>query len=213
MKHAAGLLLVLAGFVGPVNAGQLTTTFAGGNGQSGNMFDIVVKSNSLTITGFDLNISGTNPTQIAVYFRTGTWVGNDTSSTGWTLADTVGVTGAGNNLASHIDVNPFTVAAGGVTGLYITTNTITTLLNYTDGSTGSLGTVYATNADLDILVGVGKSYPFGNTFTPRIWNGTIDYTVVTATAVPEPATIISAGFAGLVGLVHAVHRRKAKVVA
>ena len=36
----------------------------------------------------------------------------------------------------------------------------------------------ASNADLDFLEGVGKSYPFGSTFSPRIFNGVIHYGAV-----------------------------------
>jgi len=45
--------------------------------------------------------------------------------------------------------------------------------NYTDGT--AVGAVAASNGDLQILQGTGKEYPFGTSFTPRVWNGTIYY--------------------------------------
>lgn len=47
-------------------------------------------------------------------------------------------------------------------------------LNYTDGT--SVGSVWASNQDLQTLQGAGKSYPFGtSTFTTRNWNGVLHY--------------------------------------
>ncbi|AFY74035.1 hypothetical protein Syn7502_02009 [Synechococcus sp. PCC 7502] len=65
--------------------------------------------------------------------------------------------------------------ANSVTGIYVTFSQGNRLA-YTNGTN-----TYS-NADLQLDLGVGKAYPFSDTFTPRTWNGTIIYDV--ATAVP-----------------------------
>jgi hypothetical protein len=97
-------------------AGTLTTEFAGGNGQDGNMFDVVVGSNPLTITGFDLYLSSGTMT-IEVYAKNGTWVGSENNPLAWTLVSSVpNVVGPG---PTHIDVTPFVLTAGSVWALYL----------------------------------------------------------------------------------------------
>ena len=82
------------------------------------------------------------------------------------------------------------------TGLYVTT-TGPSAINYTNGS--SVGAAAAQNGDLRINQGAGKSYPFGSTFQPRIWNGTIHYTATiptpnfTVTKTPDVASVNAAG--------------------
>ena len=53
-------------------------------------------------------------------------------------------------------------------------------LNYTSGT--SEGSVYSSNSYLEFLEGKGLEYPFGNDFTPRIWNGIINYCPETSTS-------------------------------
>ena len=48
---------------------------------------------------------------------------------------------------------------------------------YTNGT--SVGAIAATNSNLTIYEGYGVSLLFGNFFSPRIWNGTIFYSVNT----------------------------------
>jgi len=35
--------------------------------------------------------------------------------------------------------------------------------------------LYVQDSHLQIYEGVGKSYPFGSDFSPRVWNGSIIY--------------------------------------
>ena len=54
-------------------------------------------------------------------------------------------------------------------------------MNYTDGT--SQGSVYTSDANMQILEGVGLEYPFSGTpFSPRMWNGTIYYSTATGGA-------------------------------
>ena len=40
-----------------------------------------------------------------------------------------------------------------------------------------MGNVYVQDQSIQVLEGVGKSHPFGSTFTTRIFSGTVHYEV------------------------------------
>ncbi len=88
------------------SAGLITTTFAGGNGHAGNMFDVTVFTNPLTVTGLDLNLnSGTF--DVEVYTKSGTYVGSETATGDWTLRSTNnGIVSSGENLATFLFNKP-----------------------------------------------------------------------------------------------------------
>ena len=150
--------------------GQLGTPFVGGNGAGGNMFDITALKN-IEVQGVDVSI-GTSTLTIEVWYRPGSYVGFENSSAGWTLAGTASATGAGTNVPTPV---PLTLAipiqSGQTYGFYVTATSGS--LTYTNGTV--VGNVAASNVDLQIKEGVGKSYPFASTFTPRIWNGVVHY--------------------------------------
>jgi hypothetical protein len=207
IQLAVACAAVLTVAAGQVEGAVLTTAFNADNGQSGNMFDVAVAGNALTVTGLDLNLSAGVWT-IEVYQKSGTWVGFSNNAAAWTLVSThAGVVGAGVNNPTFLDVADFGLAAG-TTGLYVTTTVPNAgLMNYTNGT--GVGNVAASNADLAILEGAGISYPFGATFTPRIWNGSIYYNVATPTAVvPEPFSVAIWGGLGGVGMVIGAIRRR-----
>ena len=152
----------------------LTTTFASNNGQSGNMFDIVALTD-VTIQCFDVNLdSGTWDLEVYAVTGGGTFVGNEAIAANWTLLATVtGLASAGPDLPTALGVGlGVQILAGQTQGFYVTV-TNGTSMNYTNGSTA--GTVFASDANIQFLEGAGKSYPFGATFSPRVWNGNICY--------------------------------------
>lgn len=150
----------------------LTTTFAGGNGQNGAMFDIVGVQ-PVVITGFDVNLTGTATIEVYMVTAGTTFVGVDTNPAAWTLLGTApNVVGLGAGvptpvpLVLNVPINPSQVQ-----GFYVTTTAGT--LAYTNGTLQ--GAIFAQNSDIQFLEGIGKVYPFGGTFTPRVWNGRIHY--------------------------------------
>lgn len=155
----------------------LTTTFAGGNGQNGNMFDVVALRN-VAVHGFDLNLDpGTWNLEVYAVTGGGTCIGKEANASAWTLVGSAaGVVATAANVATPLPIAIDTlVRAGQTQGFYVTvTNGVA--INYTDGTT--LGAVYAQDDDLQILEGHGVAYPFAGTFTPRIWNGTLHYTSI-----------------------------------
>ncbi len=155
--------------------GQITTTFANNNGQNGNMFDVTTFGNPITITSLDLNLAGTNT--VDLYTKSGTYVGYDTTPSAWTLVATATVVSAGTGVPSIFTVPNIVLPANAVTGFYVTTTTGE--LNYTNGAN-----TYS-NSDLELTLGIGKEYPFGTSFSPRTWNGTINYTVNSGPGTPD----------------------------
>jgi hypothetical protein len=161
----------------PVNAMSLNSTMAAGNNHRGNMFDISA-TNQVTITSFDAHPMGN--TTIAIYYKAGTWNGFANSPASWTLIGSAAVTAqpTGTPTPVPVPVN-ITIPAGQTYAFYVTSTNTAVSLNYTDGS--AVGNIFASDANISFKEGAGLEYPFtngtGSTFTPRVWNGVIHYTV------------------------------------
>lgn len=171
-----GLVLALLFTLSAALSAQftLTTTFAAGNGQSGNMFDIEAV-NPVLINSFDVHMrTAGNVSTYEVYYKTSrtSYVGSETNAADWTLLASQSATGAGTGLPTPLNLNlAFAMAPGEKIGFYVVSTGTT--VGYTNGT--SLGAVYTSDANLIFYEGVGKAYPFGGTFTPRIFNGNIHY--------------------------------------
>jgi gliding motility-associated-like protein len=160
------------------------TPYNQNNGQRGIMFDITALTN-ITINCFDVNLDA-GTANVAIYYKVGTHVGFTTTPGAWTLIGTANnVTGA-NNVPTAVPVTVnVAVTAGCTVAFYITrTQAGGPLVNYTNGT--AVGFVYSSNADLQVKDGTGKDYPFGASFTPRRFNGTIYYTL---TSGPSGGTV------------------------
>jgi hypothetical protein len=181
----------------PSSSGSLTTLFAGDNSYAGNMFDLAVIGGSpITINSLDVNVNGSN-CQISVYYRTGSYVGHESSPTGWTLISTLNVNPIGLNMPTPLDINDVTLAVGQTYGFYVTISNYASVaadLNYTNGSN-----TYS-NPNLQLTAGIGKGEPdfTGSTFTPRTWNGTIHYTL--GDAVPVSPWVMLSVFGLIAGV-------------
>lgn len=170
---------------------SLSTTFAGGNGQSGNMFDV---TNNLAVPiildSIDQHIGSTGAETVEIWYVTGggTYVGNETNAAAWTLLGTANVTAAGVGNPTHVPVGGLVIPPGQTYGLYVTVQT--TNIDYT---TLTANTSY-TNGQITIDVGIGNSYQFGGTFSPRGWNGRLYYSgaLCTSDRVPVQAVINAA---------------------
>lgn len=143
---------------------SLKTTDAGGNGSNGNMFDVESK-NDLTIQSFKAHLDGTSTYTVEVHMREGTYKGFESNSNAWELLQTIQVQGkgAGNLTPLPPLPSPIPLQAGAKRAFYVTATT--TNIDYTNGN--SAGAVYAADSNLDICEGVGKTYPFGSTYSPR----------------------------------------------
>ena len=157
---------------------SIETTFAGGNGQAGNMFDIMA-INDITIDSFDVNMDNGVTSDVEVYFKTGPYLPSVNTPGDWTLLDTaVGITSAGDGLPTPLGLSlGVNVAAGDTVAFYVTLTT-STGINYTNGTT--TGALFASDANLEFYEGAGLAYPFSSNFNPRVFNGNIIYTVTTS---------------------------------
>lgn len=173
-------LFILLGF-SIAQAASLTTTFAGGNGQDGNMFEISA-INSVTIRSFDGNLDGDDNYEI--YYKVGTYTGFEDAPGAWTLIGTAtNVISNGDGIATPIpiDIN-VTIPQGETYSFYITSDGIGEGVNYTDGTAEHL--VYVSDANIEIREGLGVEYSFGDTYSPRVWNGTVYYDLITTASIP-----------------------------
>jgi hypothetical protein len=157
---------------GFTQSASLTTLFATNNNSSGNTFDIVPSVN-LQITGFDVNLSAGPSTTIAVYYRSGTAQGNESTPAGWSLVGTDVVVPAGPNAHTAVNVGGVVLQAGQTYGFYIHVQSVPgPSFLYTNG-----GPTTFSNGDLSLTTFHGKGNPAftGASFFPRQWNGTVKY--------------------------------------
>jgi large repetitive protein len=168
---------------GGTTAGELTTTFANNNGQNGVMFDLTANGpEDVSINEF-LGHVGPNfgGQDVTIWYMVGSHIGFESDDTPWIFHETVsatdnGNTGPGGNMVTPLST-PLVIPSGMTYGIFYETDG-TENLDYTDG--------VATYSDafLTFDSGSGKAmgtvHPFdGQTFTPRIFNGTIYYTTGT----------------------------------
>lgn len=175
--------------VGGGSAQNLIAPYNSNNGQRGCMFDLQA-TNTVTITHFDANLYAGTTANYEIYYRAGTHVGFENNAAAWTLLGTASsVTSAGNNVPTPLPINfSVTIPAGQTYSFYIT-NDFGAGTSYTDGT--AVGNFLASDANLTIYEGVGKSYPFGLTFSVRNFNGTIHYSTG-AGSCTSPRTLVTA---------------------
>ncbi|TNF62472.1 MAG: autotransporter domain-containing protein [Rhodobacteraceae bacterium] len=184
MKHTGFALALAAGtalWAGQAHAQELklTTTFAGGNGQSGNAFDIRVGGSAITLRALELHLDGTSAQRLNFWFREGSVIGNLGSSVGWTRLDQAVLTGAGSGNPTPWDIADQVFDANTEYAILILSEG--SGLDYTNSPSG-VGTDAASDANLTIEHGFGVAYNTGDpdgfggsTFQPRTWNGSIIY--------------------------------------
>jgi hypothetical protein len=184
MCKSVALTVLLSIAALPAMAQSLTTTYEGGNGQGGVMFDLVPSTN-MTIDSFDASIYAGTTAEVTIYWRLGTANGFQNSADGWNVMGTATVASQGDNVPTHIAIGGLALSAGQTYGIYIDTGP-SSGVRYTNGRT-----TYS-NADLTLNTWFGKGRPAftGGTFDPRIFNGTVYYTAGPVT------TCASEGYTG-----------------
>lgn len=199
MQKFLGLALAAAVLSSGASANSITTVFNRNNGGSNGgavYFDVVTNASALSVTGIDTN---TNDTGLSfswtVYGRAGTSVGFENSSAGWSVIGTGTGTANGANVPSPITLDaPFLLAANSTTGIAFVIGANAGHDYSGTGSNPAPGALQYSNADLTLNLGAASNVPFSGTpFRPRIWNGTIHYSVV-----PEPATMAGLAMGALV---------------
>jgi hypothetical protein len=176
----------------------LTTTFAGGNSNLGNMFSITALS-TVTITSFDVNFAGTG--NWSLYYRPDDYTltpGSTSSLTGWSLLGTApGLVGAGVGLPTPLPIAFSVTIPAGSTYSFHTASSAGTV-TYTNGA--ALNNVFVANSDIQFREGYGCAGAGNCINVPRVFNGVIHYstgcqssrTALNVTVLPPPAITLSA---------------------
>lgn len=169
---------------------SLSTTLAVNTGQSGNMFDVEA-SNDIQITSFDVHAKNDEPSyDFEVWTKVGTYVGHETNADGaWTLIqNATGVTSNGpRSLTPLPPLPPIIIRSSERHAFYITLTNSTGML-YRKEAMNTEGAMFKSDANLRFYVGIGKAYGnagFSDSFSPRIWSGTISYVLASSSDVPS----------------------------
>jgi len=170
-------------FGSPPVAGALNTGFASNNGAAGNMFDMNALT-TLTMDSFDVNLEpfGGTPAgthNVSVYWKTGTHVGFETDAAAWTFAGSTTVASLGQDVPTPLNLNMGVSINAGETVAWFIVTTTTSAIDYTNG--GTVGDVWASDANMEILEGSGRGLnttdPFAaSVFTTRNVNAIARYT-------------------------------------
>lgn len=185
---------------------SITTIYASNNRGlpgGGVFFDINVSNpNGLRFTQIASNIEEpagvSGSLNVYVTALGGTYVGNERNSTAWTsIASGVG-TSAGIDNPTNIDVTDFVLSQGSYGILLELDNSWTHAYTNGDGT----NQVYS-NSDLTLTLGAASNNPFSASnivFSPRVWNGTLEYEVAPASSapassVPAPLPLFGVGVA------------------
>jgi PKD repeat protein len=184
---------------------QILTTFASGNGQTGNMFNVTpLKDIILDSLTFSPQGTATGSWTVDVYYKQGTYVGFNTNQGAWTLHGTFTATGTAN-VANGItfDIADLSLDKNQLYGIYVrVASGPSGGVNYTNGAN-----TY-NNGDILVETGIGVPGLFGGQFNPRTWNGRLHYkevgcfsngVAVTATINPVAAGTTVVGLTGSKG--------------
>lgn len=189
---ACGVLLLCLGLCSGAGAyayPHLTTMYAADANANGIMFNLdVLSAEDLMIESFDINLTDeNNPASISVYIREGGYAGYEHTPDAWTLAGSAVVTAMGKNNITHLPVGGIRLTAGKTYGIYMAATDPDEIprFRYTLAETEP---VFA-DANLRLWGGTGQYLPmFGGTlYEPRIWNGTVYYTLWPIPQTGDPA--------------------------
>lgn len=167
------------------NVRELSTTFRGGNGASGSMFDVLPLRN-VRIIGMDIHVNSNSSLLVEVWTKLGTHVSFETNESAWTKIASTEIQGQGLGHHSPLpqdSFRPVPMIANERRAFYVSIRRGGGV-RYTNGK--GVGTLYSSNEDLQVFEGVGKSHHFGRTFTNRQWNGVIHYVLDTGVPIPVP---------------------------
>ena len=167
----------------PIVCDSLTAMTAAGNNFHGNMFDVIVDS-ACTLETFSVSVD-VGTWNIAIFYKTGTFVGSDTSASAWTFLDSANVvsTTTGGGALYKVPVSLNLPLAVGTYAFYVTGTKPTVTFNYTNGT--AVGTVVSSDSYLTILEGNGGAYPFDVTYSTRVFNGRAYYCAVVPSGIED----------------------------
>ena len=165
-----------------VGTGSIQTLFTGGNScGGGNMFDITATSGAIQIDSMDVNTTtaASSTFSVIVFYKSGTYLGNETTAGAWTAWDTINVVSAGSGNPSRVKLNPpLFIPASSLHALFI---------NYPASYTN--GTNTYSNTEVTIQTGAGLCGQFSGINAGRMFNGNLYYTKPGCTSPKVPVTL------------------------
>jgi hypothetical protein len=167
------------------------------------MFDVTA-TNSITLNGLTFSNIPSGGT-FNVYGRNSTHVGNDASSSGWTLLAS-GTLASGSNIVFPTAFN-FTIPAGSTYALYIS-SADGGYLGYLYGS-ATVGAVEASDTNVQIRAGGATRTPFGGICcSPRRFSGLISYNLGNPVPTLSQWALILLGLILAGGAAVMIHQRR-----
>jgi hypothetical protein len=164
------------------SSGSIQTLFTGGNGcGGGNMFDLTPTSGAIQIDSLDVatGVALSSTFTVIVYYKAGTYLGNETTASAWIAWDTITAVSAGLANPSRVVLNnPLFIPSSMLHALYVNFDA-----DYTNGTNAY------TNSDLTIQTGAGLCSQFGGVNAGRMFNGNLYYTKPGCTSPRIPVTL------------------------
>ena len=159
----------------------LTTFFAADRRADGNMFDITNSGTTkITISSLEVNLlSGTHTVEVYYTTSASSYSGETINPGAWTLLGTTTVVSSGPDLRTTVNISGLTVLPLQSKGIYVTATNGDFPLLYTEGTSSYNDGIL----QIDLNPGIANEYPFGETYSPRQWNGTLCYVGGGATTV------------------------------
>lgn len=165
-----------------VSNGSINTLFSGGNScGGGNMFDVTATNGALALDSLDINttVAANSTLSVILYYKSGTYLGNETTPAAWTAWDTIVVTSAGSGNPTRVVPN---------TSLNLPNNQLYAIfVNYSASYTN--GTNLYSNSDISVQMGAGLCSQFGGVNPGRMFNGNLYYTKPGCTSPKIPVTL------------------------
>ena len=172
-------------------ARTLATVFAGGNGGAagGAVFFNVTAIEDITVTGFLTHLQGGGGAPFSMDIYTivgGTYQGNEQNAGAWTLLGTATGDAQPDGTPSEAFLPSGVNLTGGTDYAMAIVLDSNNAHRYTNGNGSNQNFA---NDDLSISLGAGQNTPFSSgTFSPRVWNGAINYDY-TLPAIPQDALL------------------------
>jgi hypothetical protein len=153
------------------------------NGQRGQMFNIVALTN-ITIHCFSPELYAGVLGTYSIYYRNGSFSGHQNTAASWIFIDSAqNLTGTLNvGTLIPIDVN-IPILAGDTLAFYITCRGSSAsyggirYYGISMAPAGPLDSTWLVDANMKLLVGIGKDYPFSTNFITRRYLGQVHYSL------------------------------------
>ena len=173
---------------------SVSDTIFSNNGQRGQMFNIVALTD-ITIHCFSPEIYTGVFGTYCIYYRNGGLSGHENNAASWTFIDSVqNLTGTANvGTLIPIDVN-IPIQTGDTVAFYITVRGTSPsyggirYYGHSAAPAGPLDSTWLADANMKLLVGIGKDYLFGTNFITRRYLGQVHYSLG---ATPLPLDFLS----------------------